>query len=289
MDSSANCLHYPNMNRIPTYALYGEQDSAQDWLHWETIPSRASKHEFRIAPHRHEHLFQLLLLSRGTAQVSLDGTEFHLEPGVAVVVPALVVHAYRFSRDVDGVVLTLFDRDVQALDLGIGQPSIIRSDVTLLHHALQRLIHEADHPADRHDMAMRAHLSLLLIELHRARSQNVANDVPADRMRQRAAAFQQLVERRFRQTRRIADYAGELGVSPTHLNRICRQALGTSALSVIERRIALEARRQLLFSTLSIKQIGAELGYDDPAYFTRFISRMLEMSPGKFRQQMSRG
>jgi AraC family transcriptional activator of pobA len=79
-----------------------------------------------------------------------------------------------------------------------------------------------------------------------------------------------------------------MAVSPTHLNRICRQTLGTSALSVIERRIALEARRQLLFSTLSVKQIGAELGYDDPAYFTRFLTRMLGVSPTRFRQQMSR-
>ena len=286
MDRRGNRLHYPNMKIIPTYALYGEQDSAQDWLHWETIPARSRLHGFRIAPHRHEHLFQVLSLSQGTARVTLDGADFRLSAGALIVVPALVVHGFGFSEDVDGIVLTLFERDVRALDLAFDQPAIIRSSGGVAREAMARLLGEADHPGERHDLAMRAHLSLLLLALHRAKSQAVANDIPADRARLHAAGFRNLVEQRFRQTRRIADYADALGLSPTHLNRICRQALGTSALSIIERRIALEARRQLLFSTLSIKQIGAELGYDDPAYFTRFITRMLGTSPGNFRQQM---
>lgn len=286
MDRRCNSLHYPNMKMIPTYALYGEQDSAQDWLHWETIPARSRQHGFRIAPHRHEHLFQVLSLTAGTARVTLDGAEFRLTAGALIVVPALVVHGYSFSEDVDGLVLTLFERDVRGLELGFEHPAIIRSGGGAVRDVMARLLDEADHPGERHDLAMRAHLSLLLLALHRAQSQAVANEHPADRTRLHASSFRHLVEKRFRQTRRIADYAGELGISPTHLNRVCRQVMGVSALSIIERRIALEARRQLLFSTLTIKEIGAELGYDDPAYFTRFITRMLGKSPGQFRLQM---
>lgn len=284
MDSRGNRLHYRDMKSIPTYALYGEQDSAEDWLHWETIPARAILHDFRIAPHRHEHLFQVLLLTQGSARVTLDGTEIDMTAGTLLVVPALVVHGYTFSRDVDGIVLTLLERDVRAADLSFELPAIIRTDVALVRAAVERMIGEADRPGRWHDAAMRAHLSLLLIALHRAQSQAIANDKPADRMRLHAAAFQQLVEQRFRQTRRIADYAEAMAVSPTHLNRICRQTLGASALSVIERRIAHEARRQLLFSTLSIKQIGAELGYDDPAYFSRVLTRVLGAPPGEIRR-----
>ncbi|WIY53181.1 helix-turn-helix domain-containing protein [Devosia sp. YIM 151766] len=288
MDRPCNRLHYPNMELIPTYALYGEQESKQDWLHWETIPARSQGHDFRIAPHRHDHLFQVLSLTAGTARVVLDGAAIRLVAGEIVVVPALVVHGYVFSPDVDGLVLTLFERDVRALDLGFEHAAILRTGAFAVMQAMERLIDEADNPGERHELAMRAHLTLLLLTLHRAHSQAVAGDGRTDRTRLHAAAFRQLVERRFRQTRRIADYAGEIGVSPAHLNRISRQVLGASALAVIERRIALEARRQLLFSTLPIKQIGAELGYDDPAYFTRFITRMLGLSPAAFRQKMRR-
>lgn len=280
-------MHYSSMENIPTYALYGEQDSAQDWLHWETIPARSRQHGFKIAPHRHEHLFQVLSLTAGAADVVIDGTEFHLEPPCTVVLPALVVHGYTFSENVDGIVLTLFERDVRTLELSFDQAVIIRTGTEAVSDAMARLIDEADHPKERHALAMRAHMSLLLLALHRAKSQSVAQDGPADRMRMHASAFRQLVEERFRKTRRISDYADALGISAAHLNRVCREVLGASALSIIERRVVLEARRQLVFSQRSIKQIGADLGYDDPAYFTRFFTRMLGMSPGQFRQGIS--
>src|SRR5690606_7730796 len=101
-----------------------------------------------------------------------------------------------------------------------------------------------------------------------------------------AQAFRRMVDQRFRETRRIADYAAALGLSQTHLNRVCREALGCSALAVVERRVALEARRQLLFSTLSVKQIGAELGYTDPAYFSRVLTRVLGAAPSQYREQI---
>jgi AraC family transcriptional activator of pobA len=288
MDCGEKHLHNRNMSNIPTYALYGEHDSAQDWLHWETIPDRSQKHDFFIAPHRHEHLLQVLLLTRGRAEVVLDGNVVSLSAGTVVVVPALVVHGYQFSENVDGIVLTLFERDVREQNFAFEGATVITSGVHAVQHAMERLIDEADRPGQWHDIAMRAQLTLLLIALHRAARPTDDMGPKADRARQYAAAYQSLVEQRFRKTRRIADYASELGMTPTHLNRICRQTFGSSALAVIERRIALEARRQLLFSTLSIKQIGAELGYDDPAYFTRFITPMLGMSPSQFRQTMSR-
>ena len=289
MDGALNLLHYPNMKHIPIYALYGEADGARgpDWLHWETIPARSGRHGFRIAPHRHEQFFQLLALTAGTARVTLDGDGFTLTPPALVLVPALVVHGYEFSPDVDGLVLTLMARELTALGLAFAEPAILRGRLAAVETALEQLIAEAEQPAGGHDLAMRAHLTLLLVALHRARREGLAGRGRADRARQHAERFRALVDTRFRQTRRIADYAAELGISATHLNRICRQVLGLSALAVIERRLALEARRQLLFSTLSIKQIGVDLGYDDPAYFTRVVTRVLGAPPRRFRAKGS--
>lgn len=278
-------MHYPNMNQIPVYALYGERETRQDWLHWETIQSRSRLHGYRIAPHRHEQFFQVLHLVGGAAQVSIDGARFELKRHGIVAVPALSVHGYVFSDDVEGIVVTLMERDLAGLGLDLPGPIVVRAGSGDVGAALDRLIAEADRPGSGHAAAMRAHLTLLLVALHRARQEARPEDAPADRALIHARAFRQAVDQRFRQTRRLDDYAGDLGISPTHLNRVCRQVLGASALAVIERRVALEARRMLLFSGLSIKQIGAELGYEDPAYFTRVLTRVLGMAPGAFRKQ----
>jgi AraC family transcriptional activator of pobA len=273
------------MQRIPTYALYGEESGSnvQDWLHWEAIQSRSRLHNYSIAPHRHQQFLQVLLLTAGSAEAELDGTRVTLAPPAVVVVPPLVVHGYRFSADVDGIVLTMMDEDTRALGLGFPEPAVLTGGTATVREALASLIAEADRPAAGHDAAMRAHLTLLLVALHRARMEPAEQGAPADRARLHAKHFLDAVDRLYRQTRRIDDYAAAVGISTAHLNRVCRDVLGTSALRIIERRIALEARRQLLFSTLSIKQIGVELGYDDPAYFTRSMTRALGVSPGVFR------
>jgi AraC family transcriptional activator of pobA len=277
------------MNFIPTYALYGETQSEhrQDWLHWETIQSRSRLHDYRIAPHRHEQFFQVLYLTAGRAEMVLDGDSHVLLPECVAVVPAGVVHGYQFSADVRGMVVTLMERDLEGLGLPRPGAMVIWHHCAEIAVTLGRLAAEADRPGRGHDVAMRAHLSLLVVALLRAAPEQTNAGAPA-RAGQLVAAFRDQVEQRFRQTRRVADYAGAVGVSHTHLNRLCRQVLGRSALAVIEERIALEARRLLLFSTLSIKQIGAELGYDDPGYFSRFITRMFGMAPAALREQMRR-
>ncbi len=276
------------MKSVPIYALYGEMeaDRQQDWLHWESIQSRSRLHDYLISPHRHEQFFQVLSFTGGRAQVTLDGAVFDLAPPATVIVPALTVHAYAFSDDIEGVVLTMMARDVRATGIDALRAGVIPGTGAVTE-AIAALIAEADRPGEGHGVAMRALLTLLVVAISRARQdeEQVVGEAH-DRGARHAQAFRDLVDERYRQTRSVQDYAQALGISPTHLNRVSRQVLGASALAVIERRVALEARRQLMFSTMTIKQIGAELGYDDPAYFTRVLKRMLGVSPGLYRQQM---
>lgn len=289
MDEGHKVLHYRNMRSIPVYALYGENEgqSGVDWLHWETIPVRSRLHGYEIAPHRHEQLFQVLLLTKGSARAVLDGAEVSLRPTAAVVVPALTVHGYSFSRDVDGIVLTLLERDVAALGLAFPNACTVEKSNSI-RREVEALIAEAERPEAGHEQALRARMALLLVALHRAASATGDDERMDDAALRHAQMFRTLVDGKFRETRRIADYAAAIGISATHLNRVCRQVMGASALEVIERRIALEARRQLRFSDLAVKQIADDLGYDDPAYFTRFATRLLGMSPSAYREA-SRG
>ncbi|WP_417582173.1 helix-turn-helix domain-containing protein [Pelagibacterium sp.] len=302
MDRRDKELDYSNMDAIPTYALYGEnEDSGESWLHWETITSRSRLHGFRISPHRHDQLYQILYIRDGVASVMLDGDTLEITPPALVIVPPLTVHSFVFSEGVDGFVLTFYIQDVRnaladigtALD-GLMQPSILRPvsgivDASELDHAVGRLIAEADHSAPGQLAALHARLSLLLVAAHRldlaaAQSENGGSG-PADR---HAQAFLGLVDMHFRDTRKVGYYAGRLGITPTHLNRVCRQVLGLSALTIIERRILLEARRYLQFSNLSIKEIGIVLGYADPAYFSRFMTRRLGRGPQAVRDGFMR-
>ena len=72
-------------------------------------------------------------------------------------------------------------------------------------------------------------------------------------------------------------------MSQTHLNRLCRAAFNESALGVINRRLVLEATRDLTFTFMSVKEIATSLGFADAGYFSRFFTRHAGVSPTQFR------
>ncbi|MDE2275906.1 MAG: hypothetical protein KGK09_06380, partial [Burkholderiales bacterium] len=102
---------------LPAYALYGESqaDGRPDRLHCESIAERSRLHGWEIRPHRHEALFQLLVIERGSAQAWLDGTALALQGPAAITVPALAAHGFRFAPSIDGVVFTVAEPHLAAL------------------------------------------------------------------------------------------------------------------------------------------------------------------------------
>ena len=287
------------MKAIPTYALYGEADEhlGLDWLHCETIFARSRLHEFRIKPHRHEAFYQILYLERGDGEVTLDGHPARLEAPCLVMLPALVVHSYSFSRDVEGLVLTLFERRL---------PEILRAcpEATQLLEAPHLLTLGADPEAARtigtglatiwrefqdrapaRLAAIEASVVLVLVAAHRIHL-DAAEPMSGGRSRalHHIASFRHLVDRDFRRRLPIAAYARQLSITETHLNRLCREQLSDTALGVVNARIMLEAKRCLIFTSMSIKETAAALGFEDAAYFTRFFRRESGLSPLAFRE-----
>jgi AraC family transcriptional activator of pobA len=141
----------------------------------------------------------------------------------------------------------------------------------------------AGHRRWRH-AAIDAALTGLLLALARALP-DAAADPAAATLPAHLARYRSLVDARFRLQPSVASLAAELGISATQLNRLCRVQLGRGALELLHERMALEAQRQLAYTTLSIKRIGLELGFADPGYFTRFFQRLCGMSPTAWRQQ----
>ena len=96
--------------------------------------------------------------------------------------------------------------------------------------------------------------------------------------------FRGMVEREFASRHRVSEYATELGVSAGHLNALCRGQLRRSPSAWIHGRLALEARRLLVSSDLTVAQVADRLGFADPAYFARFFRRETGHPPAAFRR-----
>ena len=96
--------------------------------------------------------------------------------------------------------------------------------------------------------------------------------------------FKGLVEQHFSEWHQVQDYAKELNVSPGYLNEVISSAIQKPAKEYIQNRLILETKRLSLFTSKSNKEIGYELGFDDPSHFSKFFKTFTGNSIGEFRE-----
>jgi len=99
------------------------------------------------------------------------------------------------------------------------------------------------------------------------------------------ARLRQRIEERFHLRESIVEYARGLRVSLHQLRTACAQIARLSPLELLDQRSMLEARRALLYSDRTIKEVAFSLGFTDVAYFSRFFSRHAGCSPRAYRQR----
>lgn len=97
--------------------------------------------------------------------------------------------------------------------------------------------------------------------------------------------FRGLLEIHFAKLKAVKDYATLIFISEKRLGIATKKILGKKPKEIINERIILEAKRLLIHSNLSIKVIGQNLGFEDPAYFIRYFKKKTETTPVEFRKK----
>ncbi|MFT3906900.1 MAG: helix-turn-helix domain-containing protein [Steroidobacteraceae bacterium] len=288
--------------KIPEFNLYGEagQASRRDRLHIEDIQSRSRRYRWEIAAHTHNGLYQCLYVHAGPVQVHVDEQRRDLQSPAFVLVPPGTVHAFRFSAGTEGYVLTLtpdvlFEHDGTPLPLlqAFAVPHVLSLNThpeaaQRLRQLCGELLEEFRQPDSEGSplCTWLARCVLWRVARELVRHRDLQNDAPPQ---QRAfLRFRSLLEAHFLEHWPISRYAKTLGLTEGQLNRRCLQHSGHSAFRMLQDRLALEARRRLIYIAQPIGQIAAELGFEDPAYFTRFFRRHTGRSPQQFRRAQER-
>src|SRR3546814_20367283 len=78
-----------------------------------------------------------------------------------------------------------------------------------------------------------------------------------------------------------------LTVNPARLSQACKELLGLTPITVVHEQKLMHAKRKLTYSRISAAEIAYQLGFKDPAYFSRFFRRYTGQSPVDFRRSPS--
>lgn len=82
----------------------------------------------------------------------------------------------------------------------------------------------------------------------------------------------------------VKDYANKLSVTPKHLTETVKEHTGVTALETIHELKITYAKGLLTQTTMPVKLIAYELGFDNPEYFTVFFKKITGITPNQFRQ-----
>ena len=100
--------------------------------------------------------------------------------------------------------------------------------------------------------------------------------------------FKIVVEKNYMKWHQVKEYADALNITPNYLNEVIRSSVNVTAKDFIQNRIILEAKRKLIFTDKNGKEIGFDLGFEDPSHFSKFFKSNTGMAMQEFKDSIVR-
>jgi AraC family transcriptional activator of pobA len=283
-------------SQAPAVDFYGDASAwpMSELLHSEPLVERSELHNWRIRAHRHNDLTQIFLVLKGSAQARLDSVWHEVAAPSLLVIPQRVVHEFEWDKAAKGYVLSIRSELVHTLvqkmkPVAAAFQSAKIIDVTesrrFIHELFAEIHTECVDQRSLRDASLESMLRVLAIWLTRNSDSRSMPVSPPDRAARHLAKFVRAVDEQHKAHWSIAQYANALGLTPSHLNTICRKLADKSALDLVHARLLLAARRQLVYTERNIAGVAHHLGFVDPSYFTRFFKRKTGMTPGAYRRR----
>lgn len=130
---------------------------------------------------------------------------------------------------------------------------------------------------------LKALLKVLLLKLIQLKEHHFTLQ---DIHEKRVYEFMMLLELNYHIERTADFYAAKLDISAKRLNQILKEKLGKTGVQLIHDRLILEAKRQIIHSENTMKEIAFHLGFQDRSYFSRFFKQHTGQTPQEFQAKV---
>ncbi|MGW0905259.1 AraC family transcriptional regulator [Streptomyces sp. NPDC002853] len=245
-------------------------------------------------PHRHT-FHEIVHVTGGTGGHVVDLTRFPLRPPNLCFIAPGQVHHWEDVAGLEGSVILFTDDflldhpgDGAALR-GLGERSWVElpgEEADRTARLVADLDAEYRAGAEGFQGVLRALLHILVVRAARLPARRRGEVPPAPRTRPGsvAARFVTLLGSPDGSLRSVRACARHLGVTEGYLSEAVKASTGRTPGELIRQTRVHEAKRLLLRTELSVRQVAARVGFGDPAYFCRFFRRETGASPGDFRR-----
>lgn len=287
------------MNRIP-------QHKASQYSEYGVVLHRFSSQGINHTPVSYAHqddYYIFGLLTKGMACGVIDFKELHLKEGDVFLVQPGQVHRFVSSENVEGwlmmadgkfvgngekCVFDNFSLSASSFKMDERRKEELGQIAILLELRLKDgNVHNADAVGFHLIDSVVPHLAEAFIAViaEAVQEQNSLRTTLSARHVEIVLAFRTMLSEHLSTHRQPSYYASLLNISTVYLNEVVKKVTGMSTALYIRSEVVLQAKRLLVHTHLSVKQIADRLGFDDYAYFSRLFMQATGISPTEFRRK----
>lgn len=282
------------MNEIPKHQL----------LQTSILPCKIAKLDFSGGhevddAHRHNGN-QIFLFTKGGGTHMIDFNYYPIDDNTIQFITEDQIHSLNSNDDTEGYVI-VFTKEVVVLNSGDkflfndlpfynkSRPPVLNPSKEVFDELLEMVIimlkeYSRENPFKENILG--SFISIFLLKCKNLFSESIAVNKIDTASQQLHKNFYNLLEEHFIQFHKVNEYADLLNVTPNHLSETIKKVTGKTAGDIIHERLILEAKRRLLHSSISAKELAYELNFNDPSYFSRFFKSNTGLSPEAFRKEI---
>lgn len=246
-----------------------------------------------------------VMVTEGRLSLDLNGINHQLDRNSSLFVDRKMVidnvrHTEKFSCIIcamsTDVGFGFFNKSLTQSIMHIMANPVIKMDqaeVDLMMKYYELLAFKMDHPEMNFGReTVRDIIRCFAYDLLSNINKHLDNDGDGDMLRQGDRIYRRfmlLLAENTNVNRSVKSYADELCVSPKYLTSVCRKHSQYTASELIATSIVSRIKQLLLYSDLSIKEVAAEMGFDNLSFFGKYVRKHLGLSPNNYRKANNYG
>ena len=249
---------------------------------------------FAAPPFQHSK-FTIIYVSKGEGDKTIGTLKVHIKDRTLMIVPAQTLSSTTYTETVTGYHLSFnlnfflqeyFPR-YRLLQLNLFKQGIIPFAYLNPHSGKQLsqifegIIEEKEHQRrNKQELIM---LKILELVLMCDRQLKIDEEQDKDYSHPLMIQYIELIQQYYKTEHSTSYYAKMLHIHPNSLNAASKRYMGQSAKELIATKLFSEAKYLVQLTTLSVKEIAYELGFQSPSNFFRFFKRYSGYSPAAYR------
>lgn len=256
--------------------------------------------EHNLMPHLHD-FYSIFWIESGEATHATEFVEYSLKADTILFVPPGLKHRMYIDQTVGGIYMLFNEEFIQynqknhvpLKDYRLFNNPDYKSLISVypekrdkLKNITELIFDELLTPDDYSQDIVLNLLHLFLLEARRIFDQQnqAAIEKPVETPDSTIIQFKLLIEKNYQTQKNVSSYAEMLNMNPSCLNEVTKRTTGITAGELIRNRVIDEIKKLLFSSSLSGKEIAFQLGFDDPAYFSRFFRKYTGTTLREFRE-----